>query len=341
MSRRFNALLCTLFAGLTPLAASAAKDEAPPASPATSTTRAPKATKPGANAVVELPAATSHKEVLPPAPAETPAPLTKLVAIMELKHDDEAAPLANGLMAALTSEVAAREGMSAVSRNELAALLNQRAEAALLGCDTVNCAADIGKLVDAELVILGGLERVPGEETESGASAYLLSLSLVEAKGPSVVGRVDLVWRSPAEAMVTVVGPTVDRLFGGAEADRFTGALEVFAAPGTAVAVDGVAHGVTPLGAPIGGLAIGVHIVQLSRDGYVTRRPDVVIARNETTLLRLELEPEPLHRQWWFWATLGGVAVTAITGGTAVAWWLMPRDPPKTEVVLGVTAAAP
>ncbi|MFZ9887470.1 MAG: PEGA domain-containing protein, partial [Myxococcota bacterium] len=168
-----------------------------------------------------------------------------------------------------------------------------------------------------------------------------LSLSLGEAKGPTVAGRVDLVWRSPAEAMVTVVGPSVDRLFGGPEADRFTGALEVFAAPGTAVTVDGVSHGVTPLGTPIGGLPIGVHVVQLSRDGFMTRRPDVVIAKNETTLLRVELEPEPLHRQWWFWAALGSAAATAVAGGTAIAWWLMPQEAPKTEVILGTASAVP
>jgi hypothetical protein len=267
------------------------------------------------------------------APAEAP-PAEKLVAILDLKTDGDATALANALATVMASDVTARDGYKAVSRNELKAVLAHKADASLLGCDSPACAADVAKLVDAQLVVAGTLGVVKGGEAGDTGQALVLTLSLIDPAGPAVVQRADVTWRGAPEELVNAVPATLDRLFDGPAAATYTGGLELFAPSGATLVVDGKEVGTAPLKEPVRGLAIGVHVVQATSAGYVPLRKDVVVSRNETSVVRVILEEEPLTSQWWFWTAIGGGAAVAIAAGTAVALVALTEETPPTRVVV-------
>ena len=62
----------------------------------------------------------------------------------------------------------------------------------------------------------------------------------------------------------------------------------------------------------------------------------MIVGRNETTIVRVELEEIPLWSQPWFLATAGGVGLVAI-GSTAgiVVYAIANATPPAARVVLG------
>lgn len=271
----------------------------------------------------------------PAASAEVPA--AKLVAVLDLVTQQKAAaPLANALAAVTASEVASRPGFKAVSRNELKAILSQKAEAALLGCSTAACAADVAALVEAQLVVTGSLERIEGGEAGPGGVAHVLSLSLIDPTTPAVIGRADAMWRSDPEEMVTVIRPLLDRLFDGAKSAEYQGALDVIAPEGAAIFVDGKERATAPLKSALEGLAIGVHTLELSREGYLPVRKDIVVARGEKTVVRVEMEEVPVTQTWWFWTAVGGGAAVIVAAGATIGTVavLASLEPPPTSVVV-------
>lgn len=247
-----------------------------------------------------------------PAPSD---PGRRLVAVLDLRHGAEDDALANALAAVLTAEVATREGLRAVSRNELMAVLSHKAEQALLGCDSVKCAADIAALVEADFVVAGGIERA--------GNAFVFTLTLIDPTVPEVKQRVEAVWRSAPEEMTLLARPFVDRLFEGPAATAYAGAVEVLAPAGAALRIDGQPLGQAPLAHAVPALPIGVHRVEVVQPGYQSAERDVVVQRGETTIVRIELEPEPLWRQWWFWAAAGGTAAVATAAGTMFGLWYL------------------
>jgi len=284
------------------------------------------------------PAATTPAADAPAAPPQAddaaPSGKPKLVAVLDLKVEGDAQALANALATVTASEISSRPGMKAVSRNELKALLAHTADAALLGCESTKCATDIAKLVDADLVVSGTLGVVVGGEAGPSGKALVLTLSLIDPSGPAIVQRVDVTWRGDPEEIVTVMPPTLDRLFDGAAAAMYTGSAEVFAPEGTTVALDGKTLGTAPV-AKVDGLGIGVHVVEVNGAGYVPGRKDIVISRGESTVTRVVLEEEPYYTQWWFWTAVGGGAAVAVAGGTAIALATLQQPPiPPTRVVV-------
>ena len=259
--------------------------------------------------------------------APTPRALTQpqdwpLVAVLDLRHESRDEALANALAAVITSEVANREGLRALSRNELSAVLNHQAEQALLGCDSVKCAADIARLVEADRVISGGIERA--------GDALVLTLTLIDPTVPEVKNRTEAVWRSSPEEMVLVIKPYIERLLGGEAAKTYTGSLEVLAPDGSTVHVNSKAQGNAPLKSAVTDLGIGIHTVEVTQDGYYSALRDVVVSRGETTLIRIELEAQPIWTQWWFWSAVGGAAVTATAAGTVLGLWYLDENSDST-----------
>lgn len=253
-----------------------------------------------------------------------------LVAVLDLRAGEGDGPLASALGTVVTAELAARDDVRAVSRNELQALLAHKAEQALLGCESVKCAADLGKLVEADLVITGGVER-PGE-------AFVFSLSLIDPVAGEVKQRVEATWRSAPEEMVVLARPYVDRLLAGPRAATFTGALDVLAPDGAEVFLDGRSLGLAPLPGPTADLPIGVHTLEVAKAGFVTDRRDVVVSRGETTVVRVELEEQPLLSQWWFWTAVGGGSAVALAAGATIGTVaiLALGEPPPTTLKVNV-----
>ena len=281
-----------------------------------------------AKAATKIAAATPAAEPAQAAPSSQPQKVPeRLVAILDVKAGKDAEGAAAALTTMLTAEVAALPDMRSVSRNELKSLISHQADATLVGCEDVKCFADVAHLVNADLLIAGQLDRVE--------DALVLSLSLIDAATPAVVGRQEAAWRGKPDEMLALVRPLVQRLTDGPQAHNHKGTLEVFATEGATLVVDGREVGTAPLPAPLRDLATGVHTIEARRPGFVPLRQDVVVARNETTIARADLEEEPLLSQPWFWATAGGVVLVA--GGTAagITTWAILNQPQDTRVILG------
>jgi len=249
---------------------------------------------------------------LPAAADEAVAAPPKLVAVLDLKATPGAEAAATALTTMLVAEVAAVEGHKAISRNEIKSILAHSADAQLAGCNEARCAADVAHLVNADVLVAGTVDKVGG--------ATVVSLSLIDAgatdatTGPAVLGRQEAAFRGPDDQLLTLARPLIQRLFDGPNAGKHRGSLELFAEEGAGVFVDGKDVGKTPLPS-LKDLPTGVHSVAFSKDGRVSQNFDVVIARNEPTVIRVELIEESLFEQGWFWATAGGVVLVA--GGTA------------------------
>jgi hypothetical protein len=300
-------------------------------SPASSTAPAPTAVE----AAVGGPAAASA----PPAPADNPAVSTTppterafatplAVAVLDLKANGDVVGVAKALTTLVTSEVGSHRGYTAVSRNELRAVVAHQTDQQLLGCDEPRCFADIGRLAQAGRVIAGSVERGEG-------GVVVFSLTLVDPEGPVVLDRVAYTWRSAPDDMVELARPAVDRLLLGAEAATFTGDLDVLAPAGATVVVDDRELGAAPV-APVRGLGIGVHRVQVRKPGFVPWDADVAVSRGETHVVQVDLVDEaslqPWYARWYVWGSaLAGVVVV---GGTAagIATWQYLSTPARVVV---------
>ena len=290
---------------------------------------------------VAVPAANVQAAVfLEPQPAEpspSPPPSAPVaaessqVAVLDLKGSANAAAQASALTTMLTAEVAGQKGMRAVSRNELQALLTHQSTAQLVGCDEPKCMADVAALVKADCVVSGN------DETLEGATVVGLTLMSAGGEGrePAIVGRQKAAWRGTDNDLLLVIRPLVQRLFDAQNAHTHLGAVEVFAPEGAALVLDDKAVGSAPVPA-LRDLPTGVHRLTVQKDGFADGAVDIVVARNEPTIVRVELEEIPLLSQPWFWATAGGVALLA--GGTAAGittWAVVTATPPPSRVVLG------
>lgn len=268
-------------------------------------------------------------------PAAAVIAAERIVAVLDFKPGIGAEGTAEAITTVVTAEVGARAGLKAISRNEIKAIVANQANSALLGCETPACAADLAKLAHADLVIAGTVERL--------GDAHVLSMTLIDPTIPAVLDRQEVAWRGAPAAMVGLARPYVDRLFAEGKAASYEGALEVFAPEGAVVIVDGKELGRAPLSAPIRGLTTGVHNIDVTRDGYDSHHGEVIVARNETTIARVELVEQPFYTQWWFWGATGGAVLVAggvVAGITTLGILDAAKDKPA-SVVLGPSAAAP
>lgn len=274
----------------------------------------------------------------PPAEAATTttttiAGPTKLVAVLDLKPTAGSEAAAAALTTMLVSEVAAVDGHKAISRNELKSILSHSADAQLAGCNEPRCAADVAHLVNADVLVTGTVDKVGG--------ATVVSLSLIDAgstdatTGPAILGRQEAAFRGADDQLLTLVRPLTQRLFDAPNASKHMGSLEVFSEDGVLVVVDGKEIGKTPV-ASLKDIPTGVHTVGFSKDGRVSQATDVVVARNEPTVVRVELVEESIFEQPWFWASAGGAVLVA--GGLTTWAVLSTSQPGPSTLVLGKPA---
>jgi hypothetical protein len=259
--------------------------------------------KESAPAVAEVP--------LSAAPATADGPLT--VAVLDLKASGDVAGIAKALTTLVTNEVGQRPGFKAVSRNELKALLAHQSDARLMGCEEPQCLADVGKLANARRVIGGSVEHAEGD-------AVVFALTLIDPEGPVILDRIAWTWRSSVDDMVDLARPAVDRLLNGKQAESFVGDVEILAPDGAAVILDDKELGAAPL-KPTRGLAIGVHHVEVRKDGYLPFSKDVAVSQGESHVLQVDLVDEaslrPWYARWYVWGS--AIAGVVLVGGAVAA----------------------
>ncbi len=182
---------------------------------------------------------------------------------------------------------------------------------------------------------LGVLEVVAGNVGALG-DRYVVNLKRVDQRGHEL-GRLTATLDGRADLLIQEVRVAAFRLVAP---EKLTGSIALLSEVlGASVAVDGVLRGTTPLPAPISGLSVGHHTLQVARPGYsdyldqvevrFEKATEVVVhQRAVTTAAKLEIAertaPKPIdppaYSRWWFWTGASAVAIgLGVLIGGAVA----------------------
>jgi hypothetical protein len=232
------------------------------------------------------------------------------------------------LSAVLAAEIALRGAgrYEVLSRSNVRTLLAQQIERQKMGGDTTESYAALGRAADAELIVISSVTKL-GDE-------LLLTLELADTTSGMVTNRQRATYRGPPAGLVELIRPYVARLLDGTAAEAYRGQLEILSTEPNAVVVLGDRNiGNTPV-QPVTDLPIGRHRVQISKDGFVPYQADIVVNREETTVLQASLVDEaslaPWYTKWWVWTAV----VAAVVGGTTAAVLLSEDDPAPPELVV-------
>ena len=237
-----------------------------------------------------------------------------LVGLMNVTVTGEALDpmLAESLSAVIAAELAtvSRNRYRVISRNELQNMLIQKVEAQQLGCVEAACLSDLGKLAAADFIITSSVGQV-GEE-------WVFTIELIDVRIGNVLRRQAVTWQGTPAGLVEVCRPMVVRLIEGTAAADYKGGLQILSnEAGASVHIGEVEAGSTPIDL-YPNLAIGRHRVNIKKDGFIHFTRDVVVHRNETTLLQAELVDEdslkPWYQKWWVWT-----GAAALIGGSIAA----------------------
>jgi hypothetical protein len=205
----------------------------------------------------------------------------------------------------------------------------------LAGC-TANpaCLTPLAKALKATRVVAGNVGGL--------ADSYVINLKLVDRDGHEL-RRVSATLRGSSEELIDEVRVAAFRLIAP---ERLVGAIAVLSdVPGATVRLDGVEVGRTPLQAPLFDLSVGVHQLEVTREGFSPFAESVPVRFEKTTEVVVH-QPivagagagagtpggrgKRIYERWYFWA---GVGVVAIAAGVAIGFAL-----PKQEAVDCATA---
>ena len=181
-----------------------------------------------------------------------------------------------------------------------------------MGCVDDNCLVDIAKLASADFMVTSNIGKI-GDE-------WVFTLELVDVARGQVIRRQATTWVGAPKGLVELCRPYVSRLVEGSKASDYKGAVQILSnEEGAVVHLDEKPIGETPVEL-FPDLAIGRHRGQIKKDGFLLYKNDVVVFKNETTLLQAELIDEaslkPWYMKWWVWA--GAAALVGGAVGTAV-----------------------
>jgi len=209
----------------------------------------------------------------------------------------------------LRLELGRLEQTAVPSGADVAALLKR--QPALQKCTAaVACLSSVGRQLHVDLVIGGNVGGLAG--------AYVLNLKLVDATRRKEVRRIQETIGGRPDELIEAVRVAAYRLVAP---ERLRGALRLLATvAGAQVAFDGRIIGKTPLPL-IPGLAVGNHVVRVSKEGYaeVVQPVEIPFQKTAEVVVRMELphkgnqpqeaqRPLPWYTRWWFWTVVGVVA---------------------------------
>ncbi len=242
--------------------------------------------------------------------ADQPAKPRLAVMDTEIKGGELDAIVGQSLSAVVAAQalLLGGERFDVVSRNEIRAQIKQMSARQGAGGDIVS-GADVAKLLEAEFLLTTSVNQVGGE--------WVFTVELTQASTGNVISRGVGRYKGPTAGLVDLVRPYVTTIFEAKEASSYRGMLDVLVTENeTEILVDDVNLGLSPVNRK-GDLTIGTHRVHALKNGFVPFEMDVVINRDETSVLSIELVDldsiRPWYRKWWVWTAVGAVAVAATT----------------------------
>jgi hypothetical protein len=191
---------------------------------------------------------------------------------------------------------------------------------------TTECAAEFGRIADADLVLLG---LAAGYDGDVG-----VDLRLVDVASGVEVSRVAALLSADFDAQAERLTHLVETSFAPAEHPLRTGLARVDASgvlpAGAAVAIDGAPRGAAPFESALAGLVPGDHIAEVTLDGYEPQSVRFTLEPNATFELGVALVPgsgprakTPLERALP-WSVAAGGGVLLISGLATAAVGAMP-----------------
>lgn len=201
-----------------------------------------------------------------------------------------------------------------IARAEVVNMLQLAQEQQLLGCARNDqCASELGGALGAQYLVTGSVAKV-GEH-------LLLTLTLADTAAGTVIAREQ---RDIADArfLLSETESTAKLLVRGLLAGAQGFAAFRVSEEGADVELDGKVIGVTPMGSYA--LASGPHRVRVLKTGFVAWSQDIMVQKNQTTLVNASLIPsadfiaayEARARSWRRWAWIAtGVGAAALTYG--------------------------
>ena len=178
-----------------------------------------------------------------------------------------------------------------------------------LGCVEPSCLSDLGKLAAADFMVTSSVGQV-GQE-------WVFTIELIDVGLGNVLRRQAVTWTGTPAGLVEVCRPMIVRLIEGSAASEYQGGLQILSnEAGATVLIDDKDAGHTPIDL-YPDLSIGRHRVNIKKDGFVLYSQDVVVHRNETTLLQAQLVDEdslkPWYQKWWVWTGTAAIVAGSIT----------------------------
>ncbi len=254
------------------------------------------------------------------------------IAVLEVAVDGGADPTMKGQITGRIADVVGRrENVEVIAPDDIRAILEKEAEKQLLGCDDQSCLAEIGGALGADILLKGRVSKL-----EDG---YAVTLSAVDATTANPLGHASETWRGESIGLLDLVVPMVDRAL-AAKGEVLEGSIEVTGAnEGAQIFVDDQIRGTAPAG-QMGNVGIGARCLRVVADGYVPFERWVVVQKNRTTSVPVQLvalESAPFYATWWFWTLTAGAVVGA---GVATAVLVTRDDTPggSTGVNISVNA---
>ena len=234
--------------------------------------------------------------------------------------------LAKNLSELLALELKRFEGLSVISRDEIAAMLRLESDKQILQCTSdTSCLVQIGGALGVDYLVAGSVGKL-GE-------TYVITLKLMDVNDATVVNRASQSLQGEERELAVALRFATWELLG-----------RPLAGNGSIMVRANVDEGELTLagGEPepwsgkklIAGVPVGRYGLTLRAEGYRARFQETFVQDGTTTNLRLELPeiPVPWYDRWYVWAVVGGVVAAGVT--TAVV--LAPSGDPGTKVSVTV-----
>jgi TolB-like protein len=258
--------------------------------------------------------------------ALTIAPDGTAAAVIDLAAFGVAPALARNLTELLTLELKRFEGLSVISKDEIATMLQFAADKHQLGCsDDTSCLIAIGGALGVDYLVTGSVGRL--------GDSFVITLKLMDVDGARVAHRTSESLRGDEPELALALRYATWGLLGRPVGGR--GELTVKANVDSGRLAVGASD---PLpyagGASLPALAAGKYGVTLQADGFYPLYKETYVFDGRATQLRMQLleEPRAWYEEWWTWAIIGGVVAAGVT--TAVL--LLPNEPSSGTVRVGI-----
>jgi TolB-like protein len=248
------------------------------------------------------------------------------IAVVDLAAYEASGELAGNLTQLLGLELRKFDGVSVISRQEVAAMLEYESSKQILQCkDDFACLAEIGGALGVDYLVMGGIGKLD--------DTFVIHLKLVDSGRAVVVNRISEPFRGPEPQLAVAMRFATWRLLGRSVSGA--GRLSILTeADEASVSIDGGDPKPVKAGAALDGIPAGKHIFALSADGYRPFSQEFYVESDRLTRVEPALValPKAWYQEWWAWAIIGG-AVAGVATTVAV---IATDDPQNGTVSVGI-----